>query len=274
MMMNQEMIGRINQIVEDMGLTWDYDYVGVHVAQPVFQLPVPENALRAQAMLELVPCSPGIGVLIVPPLQQHREHRAQRVRVLLIVPCPGQNIRLGKIVHHVRVFVCDGVKHPGRGRLRHGPPEQHPLDAVVPHTQQHGLPPPGPALPAASRTAVPDVPRPRPQPFRCLPRVILKFRGQRRSLSRIRPVSRQESSIRPPVRSGFSPLSRFLLLCHIFAPFTLVTTIIPHPHPICILYIVFYSIVKLFNYFMLCFFTERSGSKKYQKNIKKTAKTS
>ena len=37
-MMNQEMINRINQIVEDMDLTWDYAYVGVRVQEPEFQL--------------------------------------------------------------------------------------------------------------------------------------------------------------------------------------------------------------------------------------------
>ncbi len=38
MLMNAEMIANIKKIVEEMDLSWDYDYIGVRVQEPEFRL--------------------------------------------------------------------------------------------------------------------------------------------------------------------------------------------------------------------------------------------
>ena len=89
----------------------------VDIAHAVLQPVVPKGPLCRHAMLELVPGSIGIGLLVVVPLEDHRQNGAQRVSIALVIPLSGQHAWLGEVVHHVSVLVGDGVKQPGRGGL-------------------------------------------------------------------------------------------------------------------------------------------------------------
>ena len=91
------------------------DLLDVDVAKAVLQTIVPEDAVAASALLQLVPCSVIVGLLELVALKDHRHDLTQLLGMRFVALLTRQHIGFRVVVHEVSVLVGKAVEKPRRG---------------------------------------------------------------------------------------------------------------------------------------------------------------
>ena len=78
---------------------------------------IPENALHARTLLELVPPCVAVHLFILAFIQKRGQDGRKLARRFRVVRRAGQNAGLRVVVQRIGMFVGDGIEQPARGRL-------------------------------------------------------------------------------------------------------------------------------------------------------------